>query len=158
MQDTPTPSPNGTAVIVLCRLAELTGDDAWRHRRDALIDSLAGAAAELSIYGATLLRAIDWTVAPVTHVVVVGEDDPVAAELARVAHATYRPRKVVRHLAPRAPTDGLPAHLSAMLDGTFPRAYVCVGTQCAAPTSAPDELETTLRSFGRPVAPQSTSR
>ena len=85
VQDTPTPSPNGTAVIVLCRLAELTGDDAWRHRRDALIDSLAGAAAELSIYGATLLRAIDWTVAPVTHVVVVGEDDPVAAELARVA-------------------------------------------------------------------------
>ncbi len=158
VQDTPTPSPNGTAAIVLSRLAELTGNAAWRSRRDELLGALAGAAAELSLYGATLLRAIDWAVAPVTHVVIVGGEDAVALDLVRAAHATYRPRKVVRRLAPAAAIDDLPTHLAAMLDGASPRAYVCVGTQCAAPTSTPKELETTLRSFARPTGLQSTSR
>jgi uncharacterized protein YyaL (SSP411 family) len=158
LQDAPTPSPNGTAAIVLSRLAELTGEERWRSRRDALLGSLAGAAAELSIHGATLLRGIDWAVAPVTHVVIVGRGDAVTQELGRVAHATYRPRKVVRHLMPDAPAEGLPVHLAAMLDGTFPRAYVCTGARCAAPMSTPEELVTALRSFGRPTDPKSTPR
>jgi uncharacterized protein YyaL (SSP411 family) len=69
IQDTPTPSPNGVAGIVLARLHAHTDDDAWRARRDELLGTFAGAAAELSIFGATLLRAIDWAVMPSTHVV-----------------------------------------------------------------------------------------
>jgi uncharacterized protein YyaL (SSP411 family) len=157
VQDTPTPSPNGTAAIVLARLAEVTGKPAWRSRCDELLATIAGSASELSIYGATLLRGIDWAVMPVTHVAIVGVDDTVAGELLRVAQATYRPRKVIRRLAPgRVPQD-LPDALAAMLDGASPRAYVCAGTQCAAPAATPEELASVLRSFGRPAGPASAS-
>jgi uncharacterized protein YyaL (SSP411 family) len=151
VQDTPTPSPNGAAVIVLTRLAELTGETVWHARRDELLGALSGGAAELSIYAATLLRGIDWSVMPVTHIVVVGGDDAVTRELLRVARATYRPRKVIRRLAPGSAAEGLPLALAAMLDGTAPRAYVCAGGHCAAPTATPGDLASILRSFGRPA-------
>ena len=149
IQDTPTPSPNGTAAIVLGRLAEHTADARWRTRRDELLTAVAGAAADLSIFGATLLRAVDWAVLPATHIVIVGEDDPRTDALHRVALATYRPRKVVRRLGPNDSPESLPAPLAAMLDGTSPRAYVCAGTQCASPVAEPEQLAITLASFAR---------
>jgi len=154
VQDSPTPSPNGTAAVVLARLAEHTGDARWRQRRDALLAVLSGAAADLSVFGATLLRAIDWAVSPCTHVVVVGDTDARTAALHRTALAVYRPRKVVRRIAPGAPAEGLPAPVAAMLDGSSPRAYVCAGTRCAAPLAEPDELADTLRSFARSLGPR----
>jgi uncharacterized protein YyaL (SSP411 family) len=147
IQDTPTPSPNGVAGIVLARLHAHTDDDAWRARRDELLGTFAGAAAELSIFGATLLRAIDWAVMPSTHVVIVGPDNPETRELLRAARSTYRPRLVLRWLTPDGTTDSLPVPIQAMLDGSFPRAYVCSGVQCAAPAAAPEELATTLQTF-----------
>jgi len=149
VQDTPTPSPNGTAALVLGRLAAMTGAADWVAHRNTLLAELAGGAADLSIYGAALLRAIDWAVSPVTHVVIVGGDDAPTRELHRAACVTYRPRTVVRLLSPGAPTDGLPPELTAMLDGTSPRAYVCAGMQCAPPVAAPEALVETLQSFGR---------
>ena len=154
VQDAPTPSPNGTAAIVLARLAEHTGEARWNERRDALLAGLSGAAADLSVFGATLLRAIDWAVSPCTHVVVVGDTNARTMALHRAALAVYRPRKVVRRIAPNAPVAGLPAPVAAMLDGSFPRAYVCAGTQCAAPLAEPDELADTLRSFARSPGPR----
>ncbi|NIS65499.1 MAG: DUF255 domain-containing protein [Gemmatimonadales bacterium] len=146
-QDSPTPSPNGVAAIVLSRLAEHTGEARWRERRDELLEAFAGSAAGLSLYGATLLRAIDWALLPPTHVVVVGRDDERTAELRRAARRVYRPRKVVKWLTPDAPTDTLAQPVKAMLDGNAPRAYVCAGAQCAAPVASPEELAETLRTF-----------
>ncbi len=147
IQDTPTPSPNGVAGIVLARLHAHTDAEVWQARLHELLGSVAGAAGDLSIFGATLLRAIDWAVMPGTHVVVVGPDDPATRELLRVARRTYRPRRILRWLAPGGRTASLPAPLRAMLDGSFPRAYVCSGTQCAAPAATPEELTTRLRTF-----------
>jgi uncharacterized protein YyaL (SSP411 family) len=149
VQDTPTPSPNGTAAIVLARLAELLPDSPWPGRRSELLFQLAGTASDLSIHGAALLRAIDWAVSPVTQVVIVGTDEDVTRRLVRTARAAYRPRLIVRLLAPTADTDGLPPALAAMLDGTSPRAYVCAGMQCAPPVGTPEDLAEVLRSFGR---------
>jgi uncharacterized protein YyaL (SSP411 family) len=84
---------------------------------------------------------------PATHVVVVGPDDPETRTLLRTARTTYRPRKVLRWLAPGGSSDSLPAPLTAMLDGSFPRAYVCSGMQCAAPATSSEELATSLRTF-----------
>ncbi len=147
IQDAPTPSPNGAAGIVLARLHAHTDAEIWRTRRDELLGSISGAAADLSIFGATLLRAIDWAVMPETHVVVVGPDDPATRGLLHAARTSYRPRRVLRWLAPGGRTDRLPAPLRGMLDGSFPRAYVCSGLQCAAPAATPEELTTTLRTF-----------
>ncbi|MBE0593438.1 MAG: thioredoxin domain-containing protein [Gemmatimonadales bacterium] len=158
IQDTPTPSPNGTAAIVLARLAEHTAEESWRTRRDELLAAIAGSAADLSIVGAALLRAVDWAVMPATHVVVVGGDDARTYALHRAALATYRPRKVVRRLAPDAAPESLPAPLAAMLDGTSPRAYVCAGTQCAPPVDEPEQLAATITSFARPGADRRSRR
>ena len=152
IQDTPTPSPNGTAAIVLARLAEHGPAEPWRARRDALLAAVAGPVVDLSVFGAALLRAVDWAVMPSAHIVVVGEGDARTEALHRVALATYRPRKVVRRLAPDADPTGVPAPVAAMLDGNFPRAYVCAGTQCAAPVDDPDRLAATITSFARPGA------
>jgi uncharacterized protein YyaL (SSP411 family) len=149
VQDTPTPSPNGTAAIVLGRLAERLPDSAWTTRRTELLSQVSGSARDLSIHGATLLRAIDWAVSPVTQVVIVGADDDATRRMLRTARASSRPRMLIRLLPPDADATGLPAPLAAMLDGTSPRAYVCAGMQCAPPVATPEDLAETLQSFGR---------
>jgi uncharacterized protein YyaL (SSP411 family) len=147
VQDSPTPSGNGVAGIVLARLAAHTGSEEWQTDRDEMVEAFAGAAAQLSIFAATLLRAVDWAVRPATHVVVVGEDDEPTRALRWAARRVHRPRRVLRWLEPGAPGDSLPAELRAMLDGQAPRAYVCAGTQCAPPAATPAELDELLRTF-----------
>ena len=128
VQDAPTPSPNGVAGLVLARLAALTDHPAWRAQRDMHLRAFAGSARELSLYGATLLRAIDWAVHPVTRIEVAGPPgDGPACAMHLLALQTYRPRKVVvRKLAER------------------PAATVCVGTSCSLPVSTPEQLATLL--------------
>jgi uncharacterized protein len=115
IQDSPTPSANGTAALTLGRLAEITGAAEWRERRDATLAAFAGRALELSLHGATLLRAIDLAANPVHRIEVAGPKAPGAAcDMHLLALQTYRPRKVVI----RDPADA-------------PRATVCVGTTCS---------------------------
>jgi hypothetical protein len=124
VQDAPTPSPNGVAGLVLARLAALTDDAEWRRLLDRLLQSFAGGAADLSLYGATLCRAIDWATQPVTRIEVTGPAGPgPACTMHLLALQAYRPRKVVvRIIAPEA------------------RATVCVGTTCSLPVTTPDAL------------------
>lgn len=145
-QDAPTPSPNGVAGLVYCRLAEHTGESRWQEHGMQLLEELAGTAAELSVFAATLLQAIDWAVHPPTHVAVVGATD--ADPLHRAALRAYRPRKVIHRLRPGDQPDTLPSALVAMLTGDAPRAYVCAGMACAAPVADEAGLANTLRSFG----------
>src|SRR6266446_4920146 len=124
VQDAPTPSPNGVAGLVLARLAALTDKSEWRERFDRHLAAFAGSAGELSLYGSTLLRAVDWAVHPVTRIEVRGpRGDGPACAMHLLALQTYRPRKaVVRTIAER------------------PAAIVCVGTTCSMPVSAPEQL------------------
>ena len=124
VQDAPTPSPNGVAALVLARLWALTDQPEWRSQLDRQLGAFAGAAAELSLHGATLLRAADWAVNPVTRIEVTGPaGDGPACAMHLLALQTYRPRKVVvRKTAPA------------------PAATVCVGTTCSLPVSAPNAL------------------
>jgi uncharacterized protein len=150
VQDAPAPSGNGVAALLAARLAEHTGEPVWRERLERLLDAVAGGLDALSLYAATLLRAVDWRLHPTTHVVVVGErDDPRARALVTAARRTYRPRKVITRLVPGADAARLPPPLRAMLDGQAPRAYVCAGAACAAPTTDAAELGATLATFGR---------
>jgi len=152
VRDAPAPSGNGVAGLVAARLAEHTGAFAWRERLEQLLDAVGGGVAGLSLYAATLLRAVDWRLHPATHVVVVGEgNDPRARALLAAARQGYRPRKVITRLAPGGDTASLPGPLRAMLGGQTPAplAYVCAGTACAAPTNDPAALAATMTTFGR---------
>jgi len=124
VQDGPTPSGNGVAALVLARLWALTGDVEWRRLLDRQLDAFAGAAPQLSLYGATLLSAVDWALGPVTRIEVSGPGgDGPACAMHLLALQTYRPRKVVvRTIADR------------------PQATVCVGTTCSLPVATPAAL------------------
>ncbi|HXF96108.1 MAG TPA: thioredoxin domain-containing protein [Gemmatimonadales bacterium] len=128
VQDAPTPSPNGTAALVLARLWALTDSAAWREALERQLAACAGAAAELSLHGATLLRAVDWAVHPVTRIEVQGPGgEGPACAMHLVALQAYRPRRaVIRRTADR------------------PRATVCVGPTCSLPVETPDALRALL--------------
>lgn len=127
-QDAPSASANGTAALVLARLWVLTADPAWQTLRDRQLEAFAGVAAELSVHGAALLRAIDWAVHPATRITVAGPSGPGdACAMHLLALQTYRPRRaVVRTLAP-APT-----------------ATVCLDVTCSLPVATPAALSEIL--------------
>ena len=130
VQDAPTPSPNGVAALVLARLWALTDDNRWRQALDRQLAAFAGSARELSLYGATLVRAIDWAVHPVTRIEVAGpKGDGPACAMHLLALQTYRPRKVVVRKIAAAPA-----------------ATVCVGTSCSLPVATPEKLAALLLS------------
>jgi len=114
---------------VLARLWAITDDREWRQRLDRQLQTFAGAASQLSLYGATLLRAIDWAVHPVTRIEIAGpRGDGPACAMHLLALQTFRPRKVVV----RKTAD-------------HPAATVCLGTTCSLPVSTPDALADLLR-------------
>ena len=128
VQDAPTPSGNGVAALVLARLAALTDEAQWRGLLDRQLATFGGAASQLGLYGATLLRAIDWALSPVTRVEVSGVRGPGAAcDMHLLALQTYLPRKVVVRKTAETPA-----------------ATVCVGTTCSLPVTAPDALRALL--------------
>jgi uncharacterized protein YyaL (SSP411 family) len=124
IQDAPTPSPNGVAALVLARLWALTDKPEWRSRLDRQLAAFAGSAGELSLHGATLLRAVDWAVHAVTRIEVAGpRGDGAACAMHLLALQVYRPRKVVVRTTAAHPT-----------------ATVCIGTSCSLPVTTPEKL------------------
>ncbi|HEV8178119.1 MAG TPA: thioredoxin domain-containing protein, partial [Gemmatimonadales bacterium] len=155
VQDTPTPSPNGVAGIVVARLHELTGDARWKQRGEELVRAFAGRAQELGLYAAAYLLAVDWQLNPATHFVVVGEsDEPTAQAMHRAGLAGFVPRRVIQLMAPgKATSRALPAELSGMLAaGHSPRGYACTGASCSQPADDLASWRETLESL-RPLSP-----
>jgi uncharacterized protein YyaL (SSP411 family) len=138
VEDTPTPSANGVAAIVMARLHELTGDARWGEREDALLRAFAGRAAELGLHAATYLSALDWRLHAPTHLVVVGVvADGVADRMHRAALAAFAPRRAVQRLAPEdLENRALPAALAGMMRrGTGTTGFACRGMACSAPAT-----------------------
>ena len=141
IHDAPTPSGNAVAALAFLRLAEHTGDARWRERARVVLEAFGGELGELSLHGATALKAADWYLQPVAHLAVVGSaEDPEAERLARAVRRVYHPRKVVTRVTTTEPPESLPAAVRAMLDGRRPRAYICVGTRCGPPVDRAEDV------------------
>ena len=114
---------------MLARLWALTDDAEWRTLLDRQLQAFAGAVPQLSLHGATLARAVDWAVQPITRITVSGpRGDGPACAMHLLALQTYRPRKVVvREIAEQ------------------PAAVVCVGTTCSLPVATAAALADLLR-------------
>jgi uncharacterized protein YyaL (SSP411 family) len=148
IQDTPTPSPNGVAGMVCARLHEITTAPRWRERGEALVRAFAGGAAELGLYAAAYLLAVDWQLHPITHLVIVGDgDDPIVGPMHREALAGFLPRRIVQWIAPADGADrALPAALAGMVStAKAPRAYCCTGMACSPPAEDLDSWRAVLR-------------
>ncbi len=149
VQDTPTPSPNGIAALGAARLAALTQAGRWTERLDGIVRAFAGTAPGLGIYGATFLVAVDWSLQPPTHLVIVASDgaDPLADTLHHAALTGFLPRRVVQRVRPSEAAP-LPIGVRAMVDaagGT--RGFACVGARCLPPAATLAEWTDRLRTL-----------
>jgi uncharacterized protein YyaL (SSP411 family) len=142
IQDAPTPAPNATAAVVALRHPERTGEQRWRARADEILSLFAGTAGELGLFGATYLLALDRSLHPVSHLVIVAQPgDTQGDAMHRLALAAPHPRRVVRRMVPGSDAAGLPPELVGMLaSSNGATGFVCVGDRCLAPARAAAEF------------------
>jgi uncharacterized protein YyaL (SSP411 family) len=137
LDDSPIPSGNSAAAFGLLRLALLSGEG--KHERHALgvLRLLTPLAARHPLGFGHLLGAVDFYLAPVREVAIVGPD-PGAAELLAVVRGSYRPHLVLA--AGRGDGDGVPLLEGRSAVEGHAAAYVCEHFVCQAPVLDPDEL------------------
>jgi uncharacterized protein len=149
LEDSPIPSGNSAAAFGLLRLALLSGEGKYeRHALGVLRLMYPLAVRHPPAFG-HLLRAVDFYLAPVREVAIVGPDAEADAFVA-VVRSEFRPHLVLAG-GEGAPTAGGSEPLAAvpLLEGREPvdghaAAYVCEHFVCKAPVSKPEELRAAL--------------
>jgi uncharacterized protein YyaL (SSP411 family) len=137
LEDTPIPSGSSAAAFGLLRLARLTGESRYENAALGAIGLLHTVAPQYPAAFGHLLQAIDFQLAPVREVALVGDD---RAPLEDVVREAFRPHLVLAG----GPRDGVP-----LLEGREPvdgraAAYVCERFVCRRPVTDPDELRALL--------------
>ncbi len=149
LQDNAVPSGNAMAVTVLLRLAALTGVGRYRDAAERALGLVAGVVARYPGGFAQWLSGLDFALAKVTEVAIVGDPDASdSATLLGVVRAGFRPNLVI---ACAADPDASPIELlhdRHRLDGGA-TAYVCQGFACRQPVGSPDALAAQLAAQGR---------
>jgi uncharacterized protein YyaL (SSP411 family) len=140
LEDSPIPSGNSAASFGLLRLALLSGEGKYERHALGVLRLLFPLAARHPAAFGHLLQAIDFYLAPVREVAIVGPASQ-TAELVRTVRAGYRPHVVI---AVGDGGDGVP-----LLDGREPvggraAAYVCEHFVCQAPVTSAEELAAAL--------------
>ena len=136
LEDSPVPSGSSSAAFGLLRLALLSGEGSYERQALGVLRLLYPMAGRYPGAFGHLLRALDFYLAPVREVAIVGPD---AGELLRVVRGEFRPHLVlaagegdVPLLDGRAPVDGRAA------------AYVCEHFVCQAPVTSAQALAAAL--------------
>jgi uncharacterized protein YyaL (SSP411 family) len=135
LEDSPIPSGNSAAASGLLRLALLSGEGSYERHALGAVRLLYRLAVRHSHAFGHLLRAVDFYLARVKEVAIVGPDRD---RLVRVVRSQYRPHLVlaagtgVPLLEGREPVDGSAA------------AYVCEHFVCQTPVTTPEELAAAL--------------
>ncbi|MEA2438780.1 MAG: uncharacterized protein QOH76_204 [Thermoleophilaceae bacterium] len=137
LEDNPIPAGNSSAAYGLLRLALLTGQYEYERHALGVFRLLHKIAFQHPHAFAHLLQAIDFHLAPVKEVALVGDD---VRPLERVVRGRFRPHVVLAGGDP----DGVP-----LLEGRGPvdghaAAYVCERFACRRPVTEADELEALL--------------
>jgi uncharacterized protein YyaL (SSP411 family) len=142
--DNATPSGNGIAAQVMARVYHLTGEDHYRARAQAVIDTFSGDLQRNVLALPSLLIGFELLARAVQVAVIGARDDPGTADLLRAAHSHSVPDRVLLTIAPDAPLRAdHPAHGKGQVDGK-PTAYVCVGPVCSLPLTEPAALAAAL--------------
>jgi hypothetical protein len=152
VQDNATPSGGAMAALVLLRLAALTGEARYRDAAEGAIATVAPIAARYPTAFAKWLQAIDFALAPVAEVAIVGDPAaPATRELHEVALGGYAPARVVA----ASPGEGAESAVPLLRDRTLvrgrPAAYVCRGFACRLPVTDPDALREQLAELSAAV-------
>ena len=137
LEDSPIPSGSSAAAFGLLRLALLSGEGKYeRHALGVLRLLFPLAVRHPGAFG-HLLQAVDFYLAPVREVVIVG---PSPEPLVRVVRSEFRPHIVLAG----GNSDGVPLlEGREAVDGRA-AAYVCEHFICKAPVTEPEELAALL--------------
>ena len=140
LQDNAVPSGNAMAVTVLLRLAAMTGDGRYRDAAERALGLVAGVLARYPGGFGQWLVALDFALADVVEVAVVGDPaDPATVRLLGPIRSGYRPNIAV------ACVDDPGASAIELLGGRFqldgrPTAFVCRDFACRQPVTEPEAL------------------
>ncbi|HZH24771.1 MAG TPA: thioredoxin domain-containing protein [Solirubrobacteraceae bacterium] len=137
LEDAPIPAGGSAAAFGLLRLAALTGEHRYEEAALGVLRLLHELAPQHPVAFGHLLQALDFHLAPVKEVAIVG---PGAEPLVRVVRESFRPHLVLAG----GPADGVP-----LLQGREPvdgraTAYVCERFTCLRPVTEPAELAALL--------------
>ncbi len=151
IQDSPLPSGNASAVCLLLRLHELTGEERYLSSAETALRAMPPEASRYPVAFAAWLMAFDFALGPVRQLAVVGDPaDPAFEALVAVSRNDYTPRLVIA--AGPAGGPDLPMLLEGRTPiGGRPAAYLCEGFVCRQPTTDPRELEAQLRGATPPI-------
>jgi uncharacterized protein YyaL (SSP411 family) len=142
--DNAMPSGNGVIAEVLARLYQLTGDDTYRARAEAVIAAFSGELSRNFFPLATLINANEFLQNAVQVVIAGDIKFPQTQALRAAAYRHNVPDLVLRLVAPGTDLPSShPAHGKGQIDGRS-AAYVCRGTTCSLPITDPDELSQAL--------------
>jgi uncharacterized protein YyaL (SSP411 family) len=137
--DHPIPSGNSAAAMGLLRLAALTGEREYERQAEGVFALFANAAFQHPESFAHLLRALDFHLAAVKEVAVIGDD---LGELAAAVRSTLRPHLVLAGGPEGSEQPPLLSQRTAV--GGRPAAYVCEHFSCKRPVTGAAELAALL--------------
>jgi uncharacterized protein YyaL (SSP411 family) len=142
LDDAPIPAGGSSAAFGLLRLAALSGSHGYESSALGVLRVLAPIVGRHPQGFGHALRALDFYLARVREVAVVGPSGPRFDELVSVVRGAYRPHVV---LAGGAEDDGeVPLLEGRGAVGSHAAAYVCEGFVCRAPVTDPGELAAAL--------------
>ena len=137
--DHPIPSGNSAAAMGLLRLAALSGERAYEDQAAGVLQLYGRIAPRQPDAFAHLLRALDFHLAPVKEVALVGDR---LEHLAAVVRGSHRPHLVLAGGAEGTDTPELLRQRTEV--GGEAAAYVCESFSCQAPVTDPQQLAANL--------------
>jgi hypothetical protein len=142
--DNATPSGTSSAVLMLLRLAELTGEERYRAVADRVLQGMGEVAARAAPGFGNMLSALDFHLATPAEIAIVGTPGEADTDaLLRVAAQAYLPNAVTALRRPDE--DGevealIPLLRDRTMIGGRATAYVCERMACQMPVHEPGAL------------------
>ncbi len=141
LQDNATPSGNALAAMALLEMAAFTGQEDWRKRAEASLQSLQNLTTHHPTAFSFWLSAIDFALGPTQAVAILSKPDDSGRQMLSAAiWNTYRPN-LVAAISMFPPEAGSPALiLERPLLNDQATAYVCQNFFCQQPVNKLEEL------------------
>jgi uncharacterized protein YyaL (SSP411 family) len=142
--DSPIPSGNSMAVVVLIQLAALTGRGSYQDAAEASLSGALSVAARHPTAFAQWLVGAGMIVSPLDEIAIVGDGDaPDTEALMAVARSGYRPWQVIAHT--KDSRVSLVPLLRERKRSGGATVYVCHGFTCRLPVTTPEAFRAQLR-------------
>ena len=155
VQDNAVPSGNAMATTVLVQLAALTGDGRYRDAAERAMRTVTEFVARYPTGFAQWLSAMDFALAPVVEIAVVGApEDAATRALLSIATDGFRPNQVLT-VSPEPARSTIPLLHDRVAIGGVPTAYVCRGFVCRLPVTDAAALRAELADPRRTEPPAS---